>query len=417
MVAAFVGICLLAGLVGGIYPALYLSGFHPIEVLRGTYKHRSGTGKLRQGLVVFQFTWSIMLIIGTLTVYDQLAYIQTKNLGLVRENLLHMTMEGDTKEKFDAIKTELLTHPEFLTVSRSNQNPLKVGNSTWGPTWRGKDPESKYTINIIKADFDYPETMKMNIISGRSFDPNRDVTASDNMSFLVNQEMARTMGMDDPVGEEIKFWGNTATVVGLLENFHISSMRQPIGPLIIRLDPEKLWRLDARIAPGKEERAIEILSDLHDRFSPDNPFTYRFVSEDFDRMYRNEAALGKLATAFATLAGLISVLGLFGLASFTAIQRTKEIGIRKTLGATVPGLIGLMSKDFVKLVVISFVIAVPLADYALDQWLNEFKYRIDPSWRLFAGAGLFALGIAWATVSTQAIRVVRANPTDSLRSE
>lgn len=417
MLGAFCGISLLTGLIGGFYPAFYLSGFHPVRVLRGTHKHRPGTGRMRQGLVVFQFGWSILMIIGTLTVYNQLTYIQTKNLGLERENLVQLRLEGETREKFDTFRQELLTHPEFLHVTRSNQNPLSVGSSTSDPKWEGKAEDAVYEISIIKAGFDFAETMKLNIVQGRTFHPDRDITVSDNMSFMINRKMAAIMGTDEPVGKQLRFWGDTGTIVGLVQDFHISSLYNPIAPLIIRLEPTEAWRLYARIAAGKEKEAIEILTDLHGTFNPNFPMTHQFVTEDFDRMYRSEAVLGELATLFAGLAGFISCLGLFGLASFTAVQRTKEIGIRKTLGASVVHLTGLLSRDFVKLVALAFVIAVPVAYTYLNEWLNEFEYRVDLGWSVFAVAGILAVVIAWVTVSSQAIRVARANPTESLRSE
>jgi putative ABC transport system permease protein len=415
--SAFVGVCLLGGLCGGAYPALYLAGFHPIHALRGSHKHKPGAGRFRQALVVFQFSWSIVLIVGTMTVYNQLSYIQTRNIGLERENLLHLDMQGETKKKYQAIKTELLKHPEFLSVSRSNQNPLNVGNSTWGPKWEGKDPETQYTINIIKAGFDYEETLGLNIVAGRPFSADRDVEDKENMSFLINEEMARTMGFPDPIGQVIKFWGNTGKVVGVVQDFHINSMRRAIGPLIIRLDTQDAWRLDARIAAGKEERAVEVLKEVHALFSPDFPMNYRFVSEDFNRMYRKESVLVTLATTFAALAGFISCLGLYGLASFAAAQRTKEIGIRKILGAPMLHLIGVLSKDFLSVVIIAFLISVPAAYYYLSDWLSGFESRIELSWTVFAFGGLLALSIAWLTISTQAIRVARTDPVDTLRAE
>ena len=417
VIAAFVATCLGTGILGGVYPALYLSRFNPVRVMGGSYKHRPGAGRLRQGLVVFQFGCSILLIIGTLSVYDQLTYIRSKNLGLERENLLYVRLEGEVKGQYGAFKSELLDHPEFLSVTRSNQNPLSVGNSTSDPAWEGKAPDAIYEISIIRAGFDFVETMKMSVLAGRSFAAERDGTSSDDMSFIINQKMVEIMETDEPVGQQIQFWGDTGTVIGVVQDFHSGSMHSAIRPLIIRLDQSEANRLDARIAAGKEQEAIATLERLYDRYNPSYPFSYSFVDDDFEGMYQNEAVLAELAGYSAILAGFISCLGLFGLASFTAVQRTKEIGIRKTLGATATNLVALLSRDFIKLVAVAFVVVVPLAHHFVNGWLDDFHYRTDLGLGPFALAGGLGLVIAWLTVGSQALRAALANPVDSLRSE
>ena len=295
--AAFIVISLTTGIVGGLYPAIYLSGFHPVRILRGTHKSKPGSGRLRQGLVIFQFCWSILLIIGTLTVYNQLMYSQSKNLDLEQKNLLYMTLEGQAKEKYRAFRDELLKNPEFLEVTRSDQNLLSVGSSTSNPKWEGKDPDSVYEIKIINAGYNFVNTMKVDLSEGRGFVADRDLPAfKDNMNFIINEKLARIVGAKTTLGQQLRFRGDTGTIISVVKDFHISSLHNPIAPLIIRLDPGRGRRLFARIAPGKEERAIEVLSELHDRFNPGFPLTYRFVNEDFDRTYRNETVLGELAT-------------------------------------------------------------------------------------------------------------------------
>ena len=417
IVGAFAGICLLTGLIGGIYPALYLARFSPVGVLRGTYKHRSGGGRIRQGLVVFQFGCSILLMIATFTVYGQLQYIQNKNLSFEHENLLRTTLEGGIVDKFATAKLELLAYPQFLSVTRSSQNPLSVGQSTSDPTWEGKPPEAIFDVKIINAGYDFVETMKLKLIQGRAFSPDRDRISGDVPSYIVNQRMVEIMQTEGPVGKHIAFWGDTGTIVGVVEDFHISSMYNPIEPLVIRLDPPREGYLYTRIAAGNEREAIEVLRRVHGDFNPGYPLSYNFVNEDFLWMYRNEETIGELAAAFSALAGFISCLGLLGLASYSAVRRSKEFAIRKALGATGANLIGILSLDFIMLVGIAFFLAVPVAYFALNGWLNQFAYRVGLGWIPFAVAGGLAMLIAWFTVISQAVRVSVANPTDSLRSD
>ena len=417
IIGAFAGICLLTGIIGGIYPAIYLASFNPIGVLRGTCNHRSSGGRIRQGLVVFQFGCSIFLMIATFTVYGQLRFMKNKNLGFERENLLRTTLEGGIVDKFAAVKLRLLAYPQFLSVSRSNQNPLSVGQSTSDPTWDGKPPEAIFDVKIINAGFDFVETLKLRLLKGRAFSPDRDRINGNEPSYIVNQRMVDIMQTDEPVGKHIAFWGDTGTIVGVVEDFHISSMHNSIDPLILRLDPPSAGYLYTRIAAGKEREAIEVLRRVHSEFNPGYPLGYKFVNEDFLWLYRNEETICELAAYFSALAGFISCLGLFGLASFAALQRSKEFAVRKVLGATGANLLGILSRDFIILVGIAFVLAVPVAYFALNGWLNQFAYRVGLGWIPFAVAGGLAMLIAWFAVISQAVRVVFANPTDSIRSE
>lgn len=272
-------------------------------------------------------------------------------------------------------------------------------------------------MKIINAGYDFVETMKLKLIQGRAFSPDRDRISGDVPSYIVNQRMVEIMQTEGPVGKHIAFWGDTGTIVGVVEDFHISSMYNPIEPLVIRLDPPREGYLYTRIAAGNEREAIEVLRRVHGDFNPGYPLSYNFVNEDFLWMYRNEETIGELAAAFSALAGFISCLGLLGLASYSAVRRSKEFAIRKALGATGANLIGILSLDFIMLVGIAFFLAVPVAYFALNGWLNQFAYRVGLGWIPFAVAGGLAMLIAWFTVISQAVRVSVANPTDSLRSD
>ena len=410
----FSGITLVTGLISGSYPAFYLSGFNPIGVLRGSLKSGSGAVFLRRSLVIFQFVLAILMIIGTLTIYEQINYILSKNLGLDRKNVVSVGLEGPIQQQLETVKQELLRQPGIQSVAASSQNPLSVSHSTSDPKWNGKDPESQIVFHIINADFDFVETMKMKVVHGRAFS---EAVATDSSNYVVNEQMAHVMGIDNPIGETLKFWGDEGEIIGVVEDFHFRSIHTSIEPLIIRIDPASFNKLYIRTRAGQTAEALANLEKVFKKFNPNYPLTYRFMDEDFERMYRREKMLGQLTTTFAVLAIFISCLGLFGLASFTAEQRTKEIGIRKILGASVTNLILLLSREFIKLVVIAFIFATPLAYYFMTMWLNAFAYRINIGLEVFVFAGGASFIIAWLTVSYQALKVASANPVDALRNE
>lgn len=410
----FLMIALGTGVLAGSYPALYLASFDVAEVLKGTMKARPGASRFRQVLVVFQFAMSILLIIGTMTVYEQIDFIRTKNLGLERDNLVYVTLEGGIEEQFDAFRQQLAQQPGIKSITTSSQNPLSVGNSTSDPSWDGKDPEDNTLFHIINANYAFTETMQMRMVAGRTF--SREF-ATDSVGYVINQEAARAMGMEDPIGQSLDFWGDEGHIIGMVEDFHFDTFYTPIEPLIIRLDPEETWLLFVRTEAGRTEEAIAGLETVYKRFNPSFPFEYTFLDDQFERFYRSELLLGKLASVFAIMAVFISCLGLFGLASFMAEQRTKEIGIRKVLGASVGGIVVLLSQDFTKLVLAAFVLASPLAYYGMTRWLSAFEYRIEIGVGVFVLAGIVSLFIAWFTVSYQSFRAAVANPVQSLRAE
>lgn len=408
------GVVVFTGTLSGSYPALFLSNFKIIGILKGGLKHTYSAITFRKGLVVFQFMLSIFLIIATITVYNQINYIQNKNLGLDREDLLYMDLEEGTKKQFAAVKEKLLQMPGIASVAASGHNPLYVQNSTNDVRWKGKREDDKIEFNIVLAHHDFLETMKMELKQGRNYSP--DITNDLNNS-IINEAAAKAMGMDSPLGEDLAFWGREGRIIGVVKDFHFKSMYSPIEPLIIRLDFEHTTELFIRTEEGQTAEALASLEEVHKEFNPGHPFEYRFMDQQFDQMYRSEIVVGKLANYFALLAILVSCLGLFGLVSFTADQRTKEIGIRKVMGATVTNLVALLSGEYGKLIIISFILAIPLAHYFTYNWLKDFEYRIDLSPWFFILGGLATLFIAAITVSIKSLRTALINPVDSLRNE
>ena len=363
---------------------------------------------------MFQFVTSVTLLIVTAEVYNQVSFIMKKEIGLERDNLLRIRMEEDTVGQFSTLKEGLLSDPQIISVTRADQNPLSVGSSTTNPDWAGKDANSMVVFNIIKADGDFVQTMGMDLKEGSGF---RGFPQS--TRYLINEEMARLMGFDEAVGRQLRFWGNKGQIVGVVGDFHYESMHRAIEPLIVINGPgneDAMRNLFIRIGSDIDTALTSIGEAMH-RINPDHPLHFRFVDKDFENIYRSETRLGRLYTLFSVLSILISCFGLFGLGSFVAEQRRKELGIRKCLGATVFGLMLLVSGSFLRLVVIGFCISVPIAHYVARDWLNSFHYRVDFGWSVVFLSGLAACLVAWLTISVHVIRVARGNPTDSLKQE
>ncbi|HEX9957125.1 MAG TPA: ABC transporter permease [Fibrella sp.] len=408
------GLALTTGIVSGSYPALFLSSLQPVRILKGTLRFNAGAILFRQGLVVFQFALSLLLIIGTLIAGRQVDFIRTKNLGLDRENVVYMSLEGDLPKQYEAFKNELLQSPGIQAVSASGSDPMSIGNSTIGVQWKGKDPADKTLFTQLPVSYDFVGTMKVKLLDGRDFSKS---IVTDSTNYLINEEAARRMGMKQPVGQNLTFWEKPGKIIGLIKNFHLNSLRVAIEPLILRLDTTYNSTLLVRTRPGQTEKALASLQQLTKKYNPAYPFDYQFADDSFEKQYKSETLIGKLANYFAILAIFIACLGLFGLAMFTAEQRTKEIGVRKVLGASVPSIVALLSKDFLRLVLISILIASPVAWYAMSQWLKDFVYRIEIEWWVFALAGTLSVAIALLTVSFQSIKAALMDPVTSLRSE
>ncbi|GAB3263927.1 ABC transporter permease [Larkinella harenae] len=408
------GILIGTGGLAGSYPALFLSALNPVRVLKGTLRFGAGAQLFRRGLVVFQFVLSMLLIIGTVIIYRQLQYIQTKNLGFERENLIMIPSEGEIAQKFALFKRELGQMAGIQTVSTMQTSPLHNGNTTESVSWTGKDPNAVISFNNTAVGYDFVSALKVRLVQGRDFSP---AFGTDSTNYLINEAAARRMGYPNPVGQPLTFWNKPGKIIGLVEDFHFNSLHESIRPLIIRLADNHYGNILVRTQPGQTHEALASLETLCQRLNPKFPFTYSFVDAGYEKLYKSETVVGKLASLFTVLAIFIACLGLFGLAAFMAEQRTKEIGVRKVLGASVGSIVALLSRDFLKLVLIAILIASPIAWYAMNEWLRNFAYKIGIEWWVFALAGGLSMGIALLTISFQSVKAALLNPVKSLRSE
>ena len=410
----FGGIALMTGLLAGSYPALYLSSLNVIGVLRSSKGNISHGAGIRKGLVVFQFMMSIILIVGTITVYKQLGYIHSKDLGVDRENVIYMDFEGGIKAQFNTFKNELLQEPGIVSVSAGSQNPLSIGQNTMYVDFEGKDPKDTTLYNIISTEIGFVETMGIEMDQGRVFS---EVFGTDSSNYIINEKAAKAMGMEDPIGKRLELWDIEGTIIGVMKDFHMRSLYQPIDPVIFRLDHESAQIMFVRLDAGQTAEGIASLERVFKAFNPEYPFEFRFMDEQFKDTYRSESVIGTLANVFTFMAVLIACLGLFGLASFTAERRTKEIGIRKVLGASISNIVLLLSRDFLLLVLGAFAVAAPISYIVMNNWLNEFAFHTDLGIGVLGLAGMASILIAGLTVSWQSIRAAVANPASSLRSE
>lgn len=407
---------IIVGAIAGLYPAFYLSSFKPINVLKGQVSRGSKNSLLRNGLVVFQFTTSIILIVGTLVIYSQTKYMLNKKSGFDKDQVLMIQGTNTLNDKTEVFKKELQQISHVKSVTVSDYLPV-VGTSRDGnPFWKEGKTKIDPPVGAQKwsVDYDYIKTMGISLVEGRNF---LRQMASDSGAAIINRTMAKELGLNNPIGQTIENGWQKFVVIGVVEDFNFELMKQAIGPLSMILGNSQASIVSVKINGTNAHDAITSISSVWRSLVPDQPFRYTFMDDSFANMYADVQRTGSIFSSFAVFAIIIAGLGLFALSAFMAEQRTKEIGIRKVLGASVNSITGMLSKDFVKLVFIAFVIATPIAWWAMHQWLKDFAYRINISWTFFVVAGLAALLIALVTVSFQAIKAAVANPVKSLRTE
>ncbi|HZJ61831.1 MAG TPA: ABC transporter permease [Chitinophagaceae bacterium] len=411
-----IGSAIVVGVMAGLYPSFYLSAFKPINVLKGQLSRGSKNSLLRNGLVVFQFTTSIILIIGTLVIYKQTHFMLNKKVGFDRDQVMLIQGTNTLDNKIEAFKNDLLKSSEIKSATIGDYLPI-AGTKRDGNTFH-KEGKIKEDIGVSaqkwQVDYDYVKTMGMHVIEGRYF--SKDM-ASDSEATVINKTMAKKLGLKNPVGQRIENGWQKFTVIGVIEDFNFESMRQEVTPLCLVLSKYSSTIVSVKISGADTKQAISYASNVWKSFSPNQAFRYTFLDESFANMYANVQRTGNIFTSFAVLAIIIACLGLFALSAFMAEQRNKEIGIRKVLGASVSGITAMLSKDFVKLVIISIIVASPVAWWAMTKWLQDFAYRISISWWMIAIAGLSAIVIALLTISFQSIKAALTSPVKTLRAE
>ncbi len=413
-VLVLIGIALFTGLISGSYPALYLSRFNPVNILKGKSGNSPRELLARQGLVVFQFSLSVIFIISVLVVYEQVKFIQAKNPGYEKDNIIYFDKEGKASANTESFLAELKKIRGVANASIIGSTVVGSQNTTGGLRWEGKNPDDVTYFEEVCVGYDMLETLGIEMKEGRSF--SKDFGA-ENSRIIFNEAAIKVMGLKDPLGKTVRHYSGEKEIIGVVKNFHFESLHEIVKPLLFRIEPVYTTKFMVKLNEGKQKETIERLQRFYKGYNAGYSFDFKFLNEDYQAQYASEKRVEKLSEYFAGLAIIISCLGLFGLAAFTAEKRIKEIGIRKVLGANTRGIVFLLSKDFMILILISFFIASPAAWFITNNWLQDFAYRIDITWWMFALSGGIALMISLVTVSFHAIKAATANPVESLKYE
>ncbi len=406
---------LLLGLFSGSYPALLLSAYNPISILRGSFKTSSKGVILRKGLVIFQFTISIVMIIGTTIVYDQLQLLRNADKGFDTEQIVTLNIGAPgLQQSIPVLKNKLEQNPAITATARTGGMPGRTFGRR-GVVPEGASQEDTWIVSVLNFDESYVELMGMEVAEGRMFD--RDIQTDQQEAILINEAMAKELAWDDPVGKKIGFGQNQRTIIGVVKDFHFASMRFKIEPLAMFFTPNGGGNLAVKFNAANVSQTMDFVQKAWNEVYPNSPIEYRFFDEEFGQQYESDERFGRLVFSFTWLAIFIACLGLFGLSAFTAEQKTKEIGVRKVLGASISGIVVLLSKQFTKLIIVAMVLASPLAYFMMDTWLNDFAYRVDINWFWFLVSAVAALLIALLTVTFQSVKAAMINPARSLRCE
>ncbi len=414
LVKALGAVLVITGFIAGSYPALYLSGLNSITALKGKMKSSIAELWARKGLVVFQFTISIILIVSVLIVHKQIDFVQNKNLGYEKENLVLFANEGKVATNHDAFIDRVKALPGVVNASSTAHTIINGGSTTTGLTWEGQNPEIETSFGNISVFHDFIETLGVEVIAGRSFS---NELVSDSSKLILNEKAIEVIGMTDPVGKMVNLWGQDMQIIGVVKDFHFQSLHETVTPMFFKLDPSFLTNIVVRIEAGQERTVVDRIESVYKEYNPDFDFNFTFLDQDYAQQYASERRISTLSRCFGGIAIIISCLGLFGLAAFTAERKSKEIGVRKALGASSVSIVRLLSNEFNKMVGLAVLIALPLSYYLISGWLEGFAYQIDLKVWYFLGAGAAALFIAWLTVGLQTFKAAKINPSQSLRSE
>jgi ABC-type antimicrobial peptide transport system permease subunit len=417
---SFLGVGLLAGFISGIYPAFYLSSINPVAVLKGESISGKGNGRLRQVLVIVQFTLSILIAVSAIFMYRQLRFMQEKELGFDKNNLIAIQMADNMRPKYYSLKKELQKEVLIQGVTTSLWNPVMIGSNSGGASWPGKDPDKHILIGTFAVDYDYVSTMNMKLVSGRDFsrDFTSDMARDTTGNFLVNEEVVKLMDIGDPVGKNFRFMGLNGTIVGVMKNFHFKGANQSIEPVAFALaDTSYLRMILIRLTPGNIPGSLKAVEKIWKNVIPEYPLEYTFIDQDYEHLFRSELRLSRLLKYFTVLALFIACIGLFGLASWSAERRTNEVGIRKVMGAGNFSIIYSISKEFLILIIISIAIAFSAGWIIMKKLLAQFPYRIDLDLMIFLLIATASVAIAMFTVSFQAFRATGINPAEALKIE
>jgi putative ABC transport system permease protein len=414
LVLILLGISVLSGMISGSYPALYLSRFNPVSVLKGKVSSSFAEVRARKALVVLQFAISVILIVGVMVVYKQVQYIQSKNLGYDKDHIIYFEVDGNLTQNLGPFLSRMKNIPGVTGASDMWGNIVGGYSATGDIEWEGKSPTEKTSFEIMGVDYGLLEMLNIKMAAGRSF--SREFP-TDTTKIIFNETAIKTMGLKDPIGKKVRLWDEQLEILGVAKDFHFQSLHENIKPLFIRLQPKNASIVMAKIDPRKEREAVDDVEKLYETYNPGYTFDVRFLDEDYQAQYSAEKRVASLSRYFAVFAVLISCLGLFGMAAFTAERRFKEISIRKVLGASEFSIVRLLTGDFTKVVVVAIIIALPIGYFLAKRWLEGFVYKIDLKLWYFAVAGLSALVIAWLTVASLAIKASKANPVNSLRGE